>query len=246
MLSELWRSVRSLALVRGGRGRSTPSRARKPRASRLKLAVVLAIGSGLVVGCGGGGSDEPIDLASGTVELNDQGWYCSGKVDMDRVAVTIESVDIDAIHLGRGCTGTIREIEVVQHQVDGVKVSEGAHDLVVEKGVITCVEQKPGSHQDGVQVMGGARITFRELNIDCPTRSSGFFVRLGGRGSEPPTDVVCEECEILGGGYSVRVNESVRSGVRNSTVCEGSFGAIKILAGAVEPVDVGNRRVLCD
>ncbi len=93
--------------------------------------------------------------------------------------------------------------------------------------------------------MGGARITFRELRIECPTRSSGFFVRQGGKESGVPTDVVCEDCWILGGGYSVRVNESVRSGVRDSTVCTGEFGGIKILEGAVDPVERGNSVVSC-
>jgi hypothetical protein len=210
------------------------------------VAIFVALGVVFAAGCGGDDSSGTLDLASGTVELVDRGWYCSSEVDIDRIAITIESADTDAIHLGYGCTGTIRELEVVTHRLDGVKVSEGAHDIVVEEGTITCAEQRVGSHQDGVQVMGGRRITFRELRVDCPTRSSGFFIRQGGSGREVPTDIVCEECNILGGGYSVRVNESVRSGVRDSTVCEGGFGSIKILNGAVDPVDEGNRRVICD
>ena len=221
------------------------SRARDSRGRRALLAAVV-VGVLVVAGCGGEESGGVLDLSTGTVELVDQGWYCSGEVDIDRITITIESTDSDAIHLGLGCRGTIRELQVVTHRLDGVKVSEGAHDVVVEKGFVTCAGQRPGSHQDGVQVMGGTRITFRELRIDCPTKSSGFFVREGGKGRETPTDVVCEECHILGGGYSVRVNESVRSGVRDSTVCEGGFGAIKILDGAVDPVDEGNRRIICD
>ena len=220
-----------------------PSRA---RGVALGAAVLVAAGVLFAAGCGEDDSGRTLNLSSGTIELVDRGWYCSGEVDIDRIAITIESADTDAIHLGYGCTGTIRELEVVQRRLDGVKVSEGAHDIVVEKGTITCADQMPGSHQDGVQVMGGRRITFRELRVDCPTRSSGFFVRQGGSGREVPTDIVCEECNILGGGYSVRVNESVRSGVRDSTVCEGGFGAIKILDGAVDPVDEGNSRVFCD
>lgn len=214
------------------------------RGSRAAAALLACSAAVLLAGCGGG-EDEGFDPAAGTIELVDRGWYCSGEVDLDRLKVTIESEDVDAIHLGRGCTGRIGEIEVIQHRLDGVKVSEGAHDVVIERGTVACLDQKPGSHQDGVQVMGGRRITFLDLRVECPTRSSGLFIRLGGRGEELPTDVVCDGCHILGGGYSVRVNESVRSGVRNSTLCEGGFGALKILDGAVDPVDDGNRRVDC-
>ena len=64
-----------------------------------------------------------------------------------------------------------------------------------------------------------------------PRSSSG---RAGSRES-PPTDIVCDDCFFRGGAYAVRVNESVRSGVRNSTVCNGKFGAVKILDGARGP-----------
>jgi hypothetical protein len=176
----------------------------------------------------------------------DQGWYCGEEVDIDVLEVTIRSVGTDAIHLARGCTGRIGEIVVVQYRRDGIKVSDGAHDLVIEGGSIECRGQNPGSHQDGVQAMGGRRITFRDLRVDCPTRSSGFFVRHGGTaGEDLPTDVVCEGCVLLGGSYSLRLNESVRSGARNSTICEGRFGAVKILEGAIDPVYERNRVADC-
>ncbi len=193
----------------------------------------------LAAGCGGDASNT--SLTSGSINLQNQTWYCGGPVDVDRLEVTIRRVDTDAIHLGRGCTGRIGEIVVIQYRRDGVKVSAGAHDIVIEKGTIDCRAQKPESHQDGVQAMGGARVTFKELRINCPTRSSGFFVRKGGSGDELPTDIVCEDCYLRGGSYSLRLNESIRSGARNSTICEGRFGAVKILEGAVEPVYEGNR-----
>jgi hypothetical protein len=217
---------------------------REARRTKLRAVLACLAVSLFVTACGG--EDAPPTLTSGSLSLVDQGWYCSGEVDVDRLEITIEDARTDAIHLGRGCTGRIGEIHVVQHQLDGVKISEGAHDVVIERGTIRCEGQRPGSHQDGVQAMSGSRITFRELRIECPTRSSGFFVRLGGSASELPTDIVCEECYIAGGGYSVRINESVRSGVRDSVVCDGRFGGIQILDGAVDPVDQGNRRVSCD
>ena len=208
--------------------------------STLLLSVALAT---LVAACGGDSTNT--SLTSGTIKLHDRGWYCGGRVDIDRLEVMIRQAPVDAVELGYGCTGRIGELVVVQYQRDGVKVTGGAYDLVVEKGTIECVEQKKDAHQDGVQAMGGARITFRDLRIDCPTRSSGFFVRKGGRSDEVPTDVVCEDCWVRGGGYSVRINESVRSGVRDSTICPGEFGGIKILEGAVDPVESGNSVVSC-
>lgn len=212
------------------------------RKHALKLLLPLALAS-VAAACGGASTNT--SLTSGTIKLHDQGWYCGGRVDVDRLEITIRRAVIDAVEFGRGCTGRIGELVVAQYQTDGVKVTAGAYDLVVEKGMIECLGQKAGGHQDGVQAMGGTRITFKDLRIDCPTRSSGFFVRTGGRADELPTDVVCEDCWILGGGYSVRINESVRSGIRDSTVCTGKFGGVKILEGAVEPVDEGNRIVSC-
>lgn len=214
------------------------------------LSVLLV--SGLVAACGGdsGGersTDDPDFLATGDISLEDQGWVCGGTVDLDRLEVTVRTADIDAVQLGPGCTGRIGELVVVQHRQDGVKVAEGAHDIVVERGTIECRGKKAGAHQDGVQVLGGERITFVDLRVDCPSATnSAFFIRQGGQSRKVPTDIVCERCFFRGGGYAVRINESLRSGVRDSTVCTGSFGALKILGGARRPVDENNRTVGCD
>lgn len=208
-------------------------------------ALVVLVLVCLAAACGGGNDGTNLDLTSGDITLEDQGWYCGSAVDVDRLQVTVRHADVDAIHLGVGCTGRIGELIVIQYRRDGVKVSGGAHDLVVEGGTVECRAQKPGAHQDGIQVMGGSRITFESVRVDCPTRSSGLFVRQGGKSDEVPTDVVCEDCFIRGGGYSVRLNDSVRSGIRDSTVCAGRFGAVKILEGAVDPVEDGNRFVAC-
>lgn len=85
--------------------------------------------------------------------------------------------------------------------------------------------------------------------IDCfSATNSGLFIRHGGiRSDVPPTEVVCVRCIVRGGtSYAVRINESIRSGIRDSTICQAPFGAIKILDGAVDPVDEGNRIVRCD
>ena len=221
------------------------------RRLHLRLLLVFALLlSGAVTACGG--EDEPRIgdpefLTTGHISLEDQGWVCGGKVDIDRLEVTVRHADIDAVQFGPGCTGRIGELDVTQYRQDGVKVAEGAYDLVVETGTVECLGKKDGAHQDGVQALGGERITFKELRIDCPSATnSAFFVRQGGISENPPTDVVCDSCFFRGGAYTVRVNESLRSGIRNSTVCNGKFGAVKFLDGARLPVDEGNRIVTCD
>lgn len=215
---------------------------------RLSLVIVL-LASGIVAACGGDerNPNDPDFLTTGSISLEDQGWVCGGKVDLDRLEVTVRNADIDAVQLGPGCTGRIGELVVVQYRQDGVKVAEGAYDVVVERGTIECRGRKAGAHQDGVQALGGERITFVDLRVDCPTATnSAFFVRQGGQSKDVPTDVVCEKCFFRGGAYAVRINESLRSGVRDSTVCSGKFGALKILEGARRPVDENNRIVTCD
>jgi hypothetical protein len=216
---------------------------------RLLFALALLL-SGAVTACGGDDQPRPGDmdyLTTGNITLEDQGWVCGGKVDIDRLEVTVRNQDIDAVQLGPGCTGRIGELDVTQYRQDGVKVAEGAYDLVVETGTVECLGRKDGAHQDGVQALGGENVTFKDLRVDCPSATnSAFFIRQGGTSQDPPTGIVCENCFFRGGAYAVRVNESIRSGVRDSTICNGKFGALKILNGARRPVDEGNRIVTCD
>jgi hypothetical protein len=96
-----------------------------------------------------------------------------------------------------------------------------AHDLVVESGYVECHAMAAGAHQDGVQGMGGARLTFRNLVIDC-LGNSNFFVNEAGSGYTTPTDIVCDGC-TLGprSSTTIRVNAAIRSGARNTVVCPG-------------------------
>ena len=80
---------------------------------------------------------------------------------------------------------------IVQRSGDGLKVTEGARDLVVGGGSIRCLAKAPRFHQDGIQVLGGARITFHGLKISCGRRderliNANLFINQGGRSRLPP------------------------------------------------------------
>ena len=74
---------------------------------RLLLVIALLL-SGAVTACGGDEQPSPGDtdfLMSGNITLEDQGWVCGGKVDIDRLEVTVRNQDIDAVQFGPGARG---------------------------------------------------------------------------------------------------------------------------------------------
>jgi hypothetical protein len=195
----------------------------------------------------------------GSVVRTDSTWECDGPVHVGLVQVTMTAAagadrrTADAIHLRPGCTGEIGRIVVTQSAGDGIKVAEGVHDLTVYGGVVRCLAKAPRLHQDGVQVMGGARITFRNLRIDCGRAddtlvNSNLFIREGGKSLTPPTDVVCDHCSFGGGAaHTVSVQDSIRSGVTDSTLCPARYSRQMLAVGpeAVDPVTSGNRIGAC-
>jgi hypothetical protein len=227
-------------------------------------ALFLALAALLAPGCSSGDDDavqatrsEPVGTGqvdttqrTGSVSLVDEAWVCRGPVDLDLVKVEIRNVEDDAIYLRQGCTGRIGRIEVDTWKGDGVKVNvppPAAHDLVVEGGYIRCHAQGSGGHQDGIQVMGGERITFQGLEINCSSDPNAqFYVSALAPGM--PTDVVCDGC-FLGSGaaQTLFVDESVRSGARNTLICPGRFRAFRIDESlAQEPVLEGNEELPAD
>ena len=115
-----------------------------------------------------------------------------------------------------------------------------ARELVIEGGYVECHAIAPSSHQDGVQAMGGSRLTMRGWTIDC-LGNSNFYVNRAGGGATTPTDVVCERC-VLGprSASTLYIGTSVRSGATSSFVCEGRYFDIRIQPGASSPVNSGN------
>lgn len=190
-----------------------------------------------------------------TLSLVNQMWVCDGPVDLDSVTVTIDgnSSARDAVHLRDGCTGRIGKLVVNQSIGDGVKVAQGVHDLSIDGGSVRCFAKGPVLHQDGIQVMGGTRITFRNLTVDCGRAgerliNSNLFIKQAGRSIDPPTDVICVDC-VFGGGaaHTVNIQTSVRSGVESSTLCTAKYPKLTLTvgAGAVDPVNTGNTVGTC-
>jgi hypothetical protein len=187
--------------------------------------------------------DRDLPVPSGSIVLEDQPWTCRGPVNLDLVKVTIRTVLEDAIYLREDCSGYIGRIEVETWTLDGVKVNApapAAHDLVIGGGYIRCYDHPPEAHQDGVQIMGGERITFRRLQIECTSEPNAQFFLSGGSG-EAPTQVVCERC-FLGSGAATTlfVAVSVESGARNTLICPGRFASVRVTPEATDAVDVRN------
>jgi hypothetical protein len=195
-----------------------------------------------------------LGLASHDEVKTDHTWTCKQKVDLDLVQVEIPAGKRqDAVHLRFGCTGRIGKLVVVQHSGDGVKVAEGVHDLVVGGGSVRCLAKAPRFHQDGIQVMGGARITFHDLQVSCGRRderliNANLFINQGRHSRLPPRDVVCEDC-TLGpwAAHTVSVQSSVRSGATGSIICVARFPRLTVAVGddAQDPRLSGNHVRQC-
>ncbi len=202
-----------------------------------------------------GSSDEPVAVPSEPVTtstpepdktriLENRPFLCRGQVDLDLVRVTMRTNVDDAVRLDERCTGRIGRIEVETWTADGIKVQNHgkvAHDLVIESGYIKCHDIAGEYHQDGIHVMGGRSITFRNLRVDC-LGNANLYLSEGGLGAVTPTDVVCEGC-ILGpnSAQTLYYNVSIRSGARGTTICAGRFRAIRVDPGAVKIVREGNQ-----
>lgn len=192
------------------------------------------------------------DLAPGqrTVALVNEPFEVVGPVDLDLVRVEMHDLD-DSLVLGTNATGRIRRIEIDTWANDGIKVSNASvnacHDFAIDGGYVRHHDYPAGAHQDGIQVMGGARITVRNVLFEGANTQLIFVNKAGGMVTTP-TDVVFDGCKLgcanpLGGPASpANINNSVRSGLRNCQVFRSPrFGrGIVIGVNAVDPVNVGN------
>ena len=173
----------------------------------------------------------------------DRAWVCRGPVNLDLVTVTMRNANSDAVVLGSGCTGRIGRVEVQTWTQDGIKVQNYgsvAHDLVIDSGFVKCHDVAGDYHQDGIHVMGGRNITFRNLRVDC-LGNANLYLSEGGQEASTPTDVVCESC-VFGpnSGQTLYYAVSMRSGARDTTICTGRFRAIRVDPGAESIVRAEN------
>ena len=190
----------------------------------------------------------PAPTVRGTISVKDQPWECRGPVDVNLVKVTVSAnaADQDAIVLAENCTGRIGRIEIDTWSGDGIKVQNSApvaHDLVIESGYVQCHSKSGSYHQDGIQAMGGERITFRNLSVDCGGEgvNAALFIAKGGSEDSIPTDVVFEN-GVLGpdAAHTILLASAKRSGVRNTVICPGRIDTYRVLSSAAAPVDRRN------
>lgn len=186
----------------------------------------------------------------GTVVLENEAWECRGPVDMDLVKVTIprRSTPLDAISLGENCTGRIGRVEIDTWSGDGIKVQNAgtvAHDLVIESGYVRCYDRTGEYHQDGIHVMGGYRLTFRQLTVFCgrPGVNGNLFIARGGDEASTPTDIVFEHGHLgPDASHTILLADAIRSGARDTILCPGRNATFRIQSTALSPVDVRNVR----
>lgn len=150
-------------------------------------------------------------------------YTCKSNINIDQLEIYVNSPDVktDGVKFARGCSGRIGNLVVKTNSGDAIKIADGASNLTIENSTISCDGRYGSVHQDGVQVMGGNNIKFTNYKITCP---SGAFQKLDHsgvffNGNPPPTDVVLSNGYIGSAGATVDIGYSVRSGVKDSTVC---------------------------
>jgi hypothetical protein len=199
--------------------------------------------------------------------VSNQVWKCNQPLaSYGRLPITVDQTwdnnlaaqaDVaDGVWLESGCTGdndpsTIDLILNVRGNGadvgtsdDAVTVKQGAHDIQIT-GRIDCGAIRNGAHQDGVQINGGTRITFYDLHSGDPSTrkftcwgAGGLFYPSSTNGY--PTDVLCVRCVMVGYNQGLRVDDSLRSGARDSTFMSRIPIAVNRNGDAESPVNDNN------
>ena len=188
-------------------------------------------------------------------------WVCKGPVNLDSVTVTMTPAaigarrDEDAVHLQPGLhAAASADSRSSSGPGDGIKAAEGVHDLTIGGGSITCLGKAPNMHQDGVQVMGGSRITFSNMTINCGRAAdrlidSNFFVKRAGQSIDAAVRRRLRPLHVrrLDGAHGEHrvVAPLGRHATRRSA--SGRFPKLTLTIGAdaVSPVNSGNTVAAC-
>ena len=201
----------------------------------------------------------------GTVITTTSPWQCSGSLAAFgalpvKVVSTISNPGNDnAINL-RGCYGdgdpaTIDLILDVRGNggsigtaYDLVRIGQNAHDLVVT-GNAECGARhtNPSIHQDIVQALSGSRITFVDFTSGdpftgrwtCWGAGGGWYVTWAN--GSIPTDLLCLRCVLATYNQNLRIDESIRSGARDSVFGYSRSYGIFIGPQAQSPINENNR-----
>jgi hypothetical protein len=176
--------------------------------------------------------------------------------DNDRAAASVG----DGVWLEPGCVGDGNPltIDLILHvngngttvgpSDDAMTVKQGARDLDIT-GYINCGRAQNGAHQDGVQINGGTRVRFYdfrsgdsvERRFTCWGAGGGFYPSAT---NGLPTDVVCVRCVFVNANQGLRVDESLRSGARDSVFIANLPLRVNMNGDANDPVDVNNQGIV--
>lgn len=170
---------------------------------------------------------DPPPSGNNVVRVN-QMYRCNGSVNLDLLKVTVDNSHYVhmAVLLGEGCTGTIDRIEIDNANGDGIHVGAFAHDLTIGGGYVHAplggCTLCGGLHVDGIQVMGGQRITFSNMDVNYQTATnSALYINQGSGRLDRPTDIIFDHSTFRRSptrNRVVRIGDSLRSGITNSTV----------------------------
>jgi hypothetical protein len=130
---------------------------------------------------------------------------------------------------------------------DAVRIGQDAHDLVVT-GNVECGARHtdPSIHQDIVQALSGTRVTFVDFTSGdpftgrwtCWGAGGGWYVTWAN--GAIPTDLVCLRCALATYNQNLRIDQSLRSGARDSVFGYSRWYGIFIGPLAIDPVNVNN------
>ena len=131
---------------------------------------------------------------------------------------------------------------------DVVRIGQNARDLVVT-GNAECGARSsnPSIHQDIVQALSGARITFVDFTSGdpftgrwtCWGAGGGWYITWANAGI--PTDLICLRCILATYNQNLRIGESIRSGARDSVFGYSRSYGIFVESVAQSPVNENNR-----